>query len=87
MKKFETLLKSEIKKAERCANKALKCNDCRVTGYFSDGTIDELGFITVTCEICHDYEARADVDVEMNIFIPDRRRSWAVAKDGKSYLF
>lgn len=79
MKSFEQLLPSEIKKAERCANKALKADNCKVTGYYHDGKIDELGFVLVKCEICHDYEERATVDVELNIFMPDRRRSWARA--------
>ena len=79
MKSSEQLLPSEIKKAERCANKALKADNCKVTGYYHDGKIDELGVVLVKCEICHDYEERATVDVELNIFMPDRRRSWARA--------
>lgn len=79
MKIFENLLKSEIKKAEKCANKALNTNDCKVTGYHYNGKQDELGFVTIKCEICHNYEERAEVDVELNVFMPDRRRTWARA--------
>lgn len=79
MKAFENLLPSEVKKAEKCANKALKTNNCKVTGYAHNSKPDEFGFLTVKCEICHDYEERAAVDVELNVFMPDRRRTWARA--------
>lgn len=76
---FNGLLKSEIKKVEKCANDFLDCNDCKVTGY-SYGGIDELGFVSVTCEICHNYDTRSDCDINLNVFMPDRRRSFAVVK-------
>lgn len=70
------LLKSEIKKAVKKANELNGCKDCTVTGYFHSG-VDELGFVTVTCEICHNYEERADHDVVLECFMADRRSSWA----------
>jgi len=73
-----TLLKSEIKKAIKLANKVNGCNDATLTGYYYER--DELSdFIRVFCEICHDYEGRAEHDVEIEIFLPDRRRSYAHA--------
>ncbi len=77
MKEFDTLLKSEKMKAERFANTALNVNDCKITGYSTNGRVDELGFVKVICEICHNYEERADIDVQLNVFMPDRRRSFA----------
>lgn len=72
-----TLLKSEIKKAVKKANEANMCNDCTVTGYYTDGKIDEFGFLKVECEICHNYESRAKHDVILEVFMPDRRSSFA----------
>lgn len=79
MKKFEGLLKSEIKKAEAAANKFFGCNDCKVTGYFHNGA-DEWGNVTVICEICFNYEERADHDVAVSVIGMDRRRSFAKVK-------
>ena len=81
MNKEITLLKSEIKKAQKLANKVNNATDCTVTGYFwqyehLDG-IEDGTFAKVRCEICHNYEKRADEDVMLSIFIPDRRRSFA----------
>jgi len=76
MKKFEGLNKSEIKKAERLANVLNGSNDCKVTGC-SWKSNDELGFIEVFCEICHNYNERADYDVTVEVMMDDRRRSYA----------
>ena len=46
MKKFESLLKSEVKKIEKFAQKR-DGKDSRVTGYSAKSTPDELGFIRV----------------------------------------
>ena len=78
MKEF-TLLKSEIKKAIKKANELNGCNDCTVTGYFFKAVPDELNFIQVKCEICHNYETRAEYDVTIECYLSDRRRSWAHA--------
>lgn len=78
-KAFDTLLKSEIKKAEAAANKYLNRKDCKVTGY-SAKSIPPTGCGTwyeARCEICYNYEERAEVDVILHIFMDDRRRSWA----------
>lgn len=79
MKKFEGLLKSEIKKAEAAANKFFGRNDCKVTGYFYSGS-DEFGNASVICEICFNYEERADYDVSVSVIGVDRRRSSAKVK-------
>ena len=75
MKEFENLLKSEIKKVEKFAQKR-DGKDSRNTGYGAKSTPDELGFVKVTCEICsNDMRDRED-DVILYVFMPDRRRSW-----------
>lgn len=84
MKKFNGLLKSEIKKAEAAANKATDTKNCKVTGY-SWKTVHpfdfapDVEFVEAICEICHDYDRRADVDVRLDIPMSDRRRSTATA--------
>lgn len=81
MKKFEGLLKSEIKKAETAANKFFGRNDCKVTGYFARRSSTEFGtWYDVICEICFNYEERADYDVTIAVFMDDRRRSFARIK-------
>ena len=76
MKKLEKLLVSEIKKAESAANKFYRRNDCKVTGYFYNGA-DEFGNYKVKCEICFNYEERAENDVCIYVFMADRHRSKA----------
>ena len=78
---FEGLLLSEIKKAEVAANKKLHVEDCKVTGYsYNEGELpNATGFLTVRCEICHNYEVRANVDVQVEVYLEDRRRSFAIA--------
>lgn len=75
-KKFETLMKSEIKKAEAAANKFYGRTDCKVTGYSSKPS-EVNGFQDVLCEICFNYEERADHDVFIAVCLWDRRRSFA----------
>lgn len=77
MKEFKELTRSEIKKAIKKANELNNCNDCTVTGYSYNTIPDDMNFILVTCEICHNYETRADKDVQIEVFMDDRRRSWA----------
>lgn len=79
MKKFETLLKSEIKKVEAAANKFYARNDCKVTAY-SHGAPDEFGGYEVNCEICFNYEDVADHSVLLYVCMLDRRRSFARVK-------
>lgn len=76
MKKLETLLKSEIKKAETAANKFYGRTDCKVTSY-SHGAPNEWGWYEVSCEICFNYEEVADHSVTLFVYMRDRRRSWA----------
>lgn len=69
------LLISEIKKAEKFAEKRDGVK-AEVTGYGTDWSID-CGFATVTCEVCtKETNERLD-DVELNIYVKDRRRSFA----------
>lgn len=74
MKKFESLLKSEIKKINKAAQQRDN-TDSQITGY-SYGSVDELGAIEVTCEICsNNMETRMD-DLTFIVFMHDRRRSF-----------
>lgn len=81
-KKFEGLLKSEIKKAENIANKHSGFSDCKVTGYFAkerrpfDFDLDMV-FVEVKCEICRNYEERCEFDVMLDIPMFDRRKTKA----------
>lgn len=75
MKKFETLLKSEIKKIEKFAQKR-DGKDSRITGYSSKTIPDEHGFIRVICEICSNNMSNREDDVVFYVFMPDRRRSF-----------
>lgn len=79
MKSFENLLPSEIKKAEKAANSFFGRTDCKVTGYFAKSrTSDGYGeWYDVQCEICFNYEERAERDVLVSVFMNDRRRSFA----------
>lgn len=77
MKQFENLLKSEIKKAEAYANKFLGVNDCKVTGWSGKIVPDEMGWVIIKCEICHNYEVRAEIDVTLYVPLWDRRRTYA----------
>ena len=71
-----TLTKSEIKRATKKANELNNSKDCVITGYFTDGIQDEIGFIKVECEVLHNFEERAEKEVTIEVFMPDRRRSW-----------
>ena len=74
MKKFESLLKSEIKKINKAAQQRDN-TDSVITGY-SYGAVDEWGTITVTCEICSsNMNTRMD-DLTFIVFMDDRRRSF-----------
>lgn len=75
---FDNLKKSEIKKAEAAANKFFGRKDCKVTGYSAKlSTTDAGTWYDVTCEICFNYEKRAECDVVVSAFMDDRRRSFA----------
>ena len=68
---------SEIKKAERLACKLTGKADCRVSGYFTEGVKDNVQ--TFECEILsNDFEDR-ELNIYIEAFIPDRRRSWVHA--------
>lgn len=74
MKKFESLLKSEIKKI----NKAVQMRDNTdsvITGY-SYSSIDECGTIEITCEICSNNMKNRMDDLTFIVFMEDRRRSF-----------
>lgn len=80
MKSLETLLKSEVKKAETVANKFYGRTDCKVTAWGSNGS-DGWGWYEVSCEICFNYEEVADHSVTLFVFMPDRRRSFAKVRN------
>ena len=80
MKKFETLLKSEIKKIEKFAQQR-DGKDSRVTGYGCNTTPDEWGFIRVVCEICSNNMRDREDDVVFYVYMPDRRRSCVFSWD------
>lgn len=78
-KAFKNLAKSEIKKAESVANKFFNRKDCKVTGYSAKrSNLEGCGeWYDVQCEICFNFEDRADIDVLVSVFMDDRRRSFA----------
>lgn len=73
MKKFEGLLKSEITKINKFAQKR-DGKDSKISGYFYSGE-DELGFVEVKCEICSNNYNDREADVTFFVFMPDRRMS------------
>ena len=75
MKKFEGLLRSEIKKVEKFAQKR-DSKDSRITGYSYHETEDAIGFITVKCAICSNDMRDRERDVILYVFVPDRRKSF-----------
>ena len=69
---------SEIKKAERLANKLTGKKDCRVTGYYTEGANED--FQTFQCEVLSDGGKTREIDIYIDAFLPDRRRSRAYTK-------
>lgn len=68
---------SEIKKAERLARKLTGKHDCKVSGYFTSGALNE--FQTFECEILSNGGEDRELNIYIEAFIPDRRRSWVHA--------
>lgn len=88
MKKFNGLLRSEIKKAEKLANKITGFADCKITGYSSNENkpfdFDDNCWVDCKCEICRNYEQPIDISIYLSIPMFDRRMSWAYCIiDGK----
>ena len=77
MKKFESLLKSEVKKIEKFAQKR-DGKDSRITGYSAKSTPNEWGFVDVYCEICSNDMTEREADVHFIVYMNDRRRSFVV---------
>lgn len=75
MKKFEGLLRSEIKKVEKFAQKR-DGRDSRLTGYGYHETEGARDYITVKCEICSNDMRDRERDVVLFVYVPDRRRSF-----------
>jgi hypothetical protein len=75
MKKFDSLLKSEIVKIEKAAQKRDN-KDSRITGYSAKSIPNEWGFIDVTCEICSNNMTEREEDILFCVYMPDRRRSF-----------
>lgn len=75
MKTFNTLLKSEVKKIEKEANRITGFNNCKLTGYSAKRDGD---FVEIEAEICRNYEDRVyGIEVRMSVFMLDRRMSKA----------
>lgn len=66
---------SEIKKAERLANRLTGKKDCRVTGYYTEGANGD--FQIFQCEVLSDGGKTREIDIYVDAFLPDRRRSRA----------
>lgn len=86
IREFDGLLRSEVKKAESLANKIAGRKDCKVTGWSAhrdpaDPLLPEFTWWTVTCEICFDYVERAPFDIQVHVFMNDRRRSFTAVTD------
>lgn len=75
MKKFEGLLRGEIKKVESFAQKR-DGKDSRITGYGYHETEGARDYITVKCEICSNDMRDRERDVVLYVFVPDRRKSF-----------
>lgn len=72
------MMVSEIKKAESLARKLTGKKDCKVGGYFASYK-EGNSVVTFECEILsNNYEDR-EMDIIVEAFLPDRRRSWAHA--------
>ena len=69
---------SEIKKAERLANRLTGKKDCRVTGYYTEGANGD--FQIFQCEVLSDGGKTREIDIYVDAFLPDRRRSRAYTK-------
>ena len=68
------LLKSEIKKVEKFASR-MNGIPTQITGYFHKG-YDNLGFITVKCEMCSHDMTQRESDVTLEVCTFDRRMSF-----------
>lgn len=66
---------SEIKKAERLANRLTGKKDCRVSGYYTEGANGD--FQIFQCEVLSDGGKTREIDIYVDAFLPDRRRSRA----------
>ena len=71
------LMVSEIKKAERLANKVTGKTDCRVTNCYTDNKKDNSGFIKVMCEICSNNMEDPEGYVRLFVCTWNRRRTFA----------
>ena len=69
---------SEIKKAERLANRLTGKKDCRVSGYYTEGAKGD--FQIFQCEVLSDGGKTREIDIYVDAFLPDRRRSRAYTK-------
>lgn len=69
------LLKSEIKKVEKVASKTLG-KGCKLSGWYTDNKIDDIGFANFRCEVS-DANYERTMMVKLEVFTLDRRRSWA----------
>ena len=70
--------RGEIRKAERRACKLTGKMDCRVTGYYTEGANGD--FQTFQCEVLSDGGKMREIDIYVDAFLPDRRRSRVYTK-------
>jgi hypothetical protein len=70
--------RGEIRKAERLACKLTGKQDCRVTGYYTEGANGD--FQTFQCEVLSDGGKMREIDIYVDAFLPDRRRSRVYTK-------
>lgn len=75
MRRFDGLLKSEIKRVEKFAQKR-DGKDSRLTSYGYHENKDTIGFIPVKCEICSNDMRDRERDVVIYVYIHDRRKSF-----------
>ncbi len=68
----------EIKKAEHLACKLTGKKDCRVSGYYTEGANGD--FQIFQCEVLSDGGKTREIDIYVDAFLPDRRRSRAYTK-------
>ena len=75
MKDFN-LMKSEIKKAERFANKVTGKTNCKVTEYYTNNKKNNSGFIKVKCRIFSNNGKIPEGYITLLVCTRDRRKTF-----------
>ena len=63
---------SEIKKAERLANRLTGKKDCRVSGYYTEGANGD--FQIFQCEVLSDGGKTREIDIYVDAFLPEANK-------------